>query len=126
MLLQDPYAGHRDSFTGEPDGPLDEWTGWDFSLAVATQNIIDGTTDHGHLMWEIEADDVEAVAIHRIDKARQVIDMITQREGYKPEPGEYYRTKLKHPYYDPESGEVEKWQTRTEWIQQMIEEDRNL
>ena len=105
MILHDPYAGHRNYFTGEPDGPLDEWTAWDFALAMATQFIIDGTTEHGHLIWEIEADDVDVIAIHEIDKSREAIDIVTRGKDYEPSPGEFYRTKLHNPYFDKASGE---------------------
>src|SRR3954468_5355871 len=115
-LFRDPYAGHRNYYSGEPDGKLDEWTPWDFALATATQAIIDGTTEEGHLIWEIEADDVDVIAVHDVNKARAAIEMITQAEGYKSTPGEFYRTKLHQPYHNPDSGEPERWQTRREWF----------
>ena len=125
--MRDPWAGHRNYFTGEPDGLLDEWTDWDFSLAMATQFIIDGTTEHGHLIWEISADDVDVVPVHDIDKAREAIELQTRGKDYEPQPGEFYRTKLFHPYFDKESGEKETWQTRHEWIEKLMkEEEGNL
>jgi len=128
MLLRDPYAGHRDSITGEPDGLLNEWTSWDFALATAVQNIIDGTTEEGHLIWEVTDDRVQVDATKEINKAKAVIDKITGGDGYKPEPGEWWRTTLTHPWHESEvqqgfaEGEF-KWRTRKEWIQDMIEDE---
>lgn len=127
MVLRDPYAGHRNWYTGEPDGPLDEWTSWDFALATATQFIIDGTTDEGHLVWEIDDDRVQVEAVKEINKARAIIEKITGAEGYKSEPGEYWRTNLLHPWHEDEvkqgfaEGEFQ-YQTRAEWIQSKVEE----
>lgn len=131
MLLRDPYAGHRDFYTGEPDAPLDEWTSWDFALAVAVQDIKDGTTEEGHLIWEIDDDRVDVEPVKAINKARAAIDKRTGTDGYKPDPGEYWRTKLFAPYHDVEveQGFAEgdfQWQTRKEWVQRMIEEDTDL
>lgn len=123
MLLRDPYALHRNYFTGDPDGEHDEWTTWDFSLATAVQDIQDGTTEEGHLIWEIEADDVDVIAVHQVNKAREAIELVTGGEKYKAVPGEYYRTRLHHPYHDPESGEEERWQSRREWIEKMVAEE---
>jgi hypothetical protein len=122
MVLRDPYAGHRDSYSGEPDGPLDEWTAWDFALAVATQAIKDGTTEEGHLRWEIDADDVQVLVEHDIDKAREAKEIVTSGKDYKPAPGEFLRTRLFHPYYDKSSGKEERWQTRSEWFEKLIAE----
>lgn len=124
MLLRDPYAGHRNSYTGEPDGPLDEWTSWDFALATATQAIKDGTTDEGHLIWEIEADDVDVIVEHEIDKAREAKEIVTGAKDYVSPPGESLRSRLHHPYYDPASGEPERWQTRSEWYSKLAEEQQ--
>lgn len=128
MVLRDPYAGHRDFYTGEPDGAHDEWTSWDFALATAIQHIKDGTTEEGHLIWEISDDRVFVEAIKEVNKARAMIDKITGAEGYKPEPGEYWRTTLITPHYEEEvrqgfaEGEFQ-WQTRREWIEEMIAEE---
>lgn len=124
MLFRDPYAGHRDYYSGEADGGRDEWTSWDFALATATQAIIDGTTEEGHLIWEIDADDVDVTAVHDINKARAAIDVVTGVEGYKATPGEFYRTKLHHPYHSAESVEPERWQTRREWYEKKLAEDQ--
>lgn len=128
MLLRDPYAGHRNTLTGEPDGPLDEWTSWDFALAVAIQDIKDGTTEEGHLIWEVDDDRVQVEAIKEVNKARAAIDSITGSENYKSEPGEWWRTRLITPWHEAEvqqgfaEGEFE-WQTRAEWIKELIAEE---
>lgn len=128
MLLRDPYAGHRNFLTGEPDGLVDEWTAWDFALATAISYIKEGTTEEGHLIWEIDDDRVFVEAIREVNKARAAIDKITNVEGYKAEPGEYWRTRLTTPYHEQEveqgfaEGEFE-WQTRAAWIQEKVEQE---
>lgn len=119
MVLRDPYAGHRNYFDGEPDGPLNEWTSWDFALAVATQAIIDGTTEHGNLRWEVDDDDADIQIMHEIDREREAIDLVQNKESYKPSPGEWLRPVIVHPYWDPESGDPEPFQTRSEWVKKM-------
>jgi hypothetical protein len=131
MLLRDPYAGHRNFYTDEPDAPLNEWTQWDFALAMAVQFIKDGTTEEGHLIWEIEDERVVVEPIREINKARAATDAITSVKDYKAAPGEYWRTKLITPWHEEEvkqgfaEGEF-KFQTRSEWIQSVMEEEAGL
>lgn len=124
MLLRDPYVGHRDYFTGEPDGPLNEWTSWDFALAVATQAIIDGTSERGLLRWEVDDEAADIAVVHEIDREREAVELVERQEGYKPGPGEWLRTTIHHPYWKPESGEPQPFQTRSEWIKKMIEKEK--
>lgn len=83
------------------------------------QMIEDGTTEEGHLVWELQQDDVYVEAIRRTNKARAAIDRITDAKGYKSRPGEYFITELHQQGVEP--GE-EKFQTRREWIEQQVEE----
>lgn len=126
VLFRDPFALHRNYYDGEPDGKLDEWTSWDFALATATQAIIDGTTEFGNLRWEVDDDDADIDVIHEVDREREAIASVQDVEGYKPDPGEWLRPVIRHPYWDPESGEPEPFQTRTAWIEKMMKREQEL
>lgn len=126
MVLRDPYALHRDWYTGEPDGPLNEWTSWDFSLAMATQLIIDGTTENGNLRWEVEDENADIVIVHEINREREAIDAIQNNDSYKPSAGEWLRPTVHHPYWDPESGEPQPFLTRGEWVAKLMEQEEDL
>lgn len=115
-LFRDPYFGHRNSFTGRPDGNANDWTSWDFALGTAMQAIQDGTTEEGHLIWELEQYNVDARPIKRIDKHRRAVDDATGGDKYKADPGEYWITELYQIGVEP--GE-EKWQTRSEWVESL-------
>lgn len=119
MLMRDPYEGHRSTISGDPDGNATEWTSWDFAVASAMQAIEDGTTEQGHLIWELEADDVDVKATRKIDKAKAAVDRITNADKYKSQDGEYWITELTHPYLG--EGDEAKWQTREEWIKKMTD-----
>lgn len=94
MLFHDPHALNRNSFTGEPDAPHDQWNEWDFALAEARQLIEDYTDRHGHLIFERDSDRVAVDAVRKVDKAQAKIDAKTKGKKYKPQDGEYYVTEL--------------------------------
>lgn len=125
MLMRDPHTGHRNYYTGEPDSPHDVWTSWDFALATATQVIIDGTTEYGLLRWEVEDDDAQIDVVHEINREREAIALIENRDGYKPDPGEWLRPVIVHPYWKPESGEPQPFQSRAKWIEKLIADEQD-
>lgn len=96
-----------------PDGDPTQWTSWDYAIGTAMQIIEDGTTEQGHLIWEASGDDVYFDAIRKTNKAQAAIDRITNQEGYKSRPGEYFITEMHQQGVEP--GE-EKFPTRREWI----------
>lgn len=98
MLFHDPHALNRNSFTGEPDAPHDQWNEWDFALAEARQLIEDYTDEDGHLVFERDSDATTAVATKKINKVKAAIARQTrgsQKKPYEPSPGEYFATELK-------------------------------
>lgn len=118
-LFRDPQFGHRNSFTGEPDGAAADWTAWDYAIATAMQAIEDGTTEEGLLIWELNDDSVWVDPIKKWNKARQAIESITNSDSYKSSPGEYFVPELRQHGVEP--GE-EKWQTRLEWLEKSVKE----
>jgi hypothetical protein len=116
MLFHDHFYGHRDYFTGEPiRDPY--WTEWDYALADAVSFMQDYTDSHGHLIWERDADYVEAVAVKKIDKAQAAIDSKTKgskNKPYQPSPGETFQTVLRiMPGYEDKG-----WPTFDEWAEE--------
>jgi hypothetical protein len=98
MLFRDHFFGFTD-WRGLPTVSADEvhWTMWDYALADAIQLIADYTDSHGHLIWEREGEQVEAVAVKKIDKAQAAIDRKTKgskNKPYEPSPGETWQTRL--------------------------------
>lgn len=95
--MHDAHYGHRDPFTGEPNGDPSEWIEWDFILVTAYQVIEDYTDKHGNLIWEVESERVYVDAEKRIDKFQAAVDSRTKgtkNKGYTPTPGEYFVPKL--------------------------------
>lgn len=118
-LFRDPQFGHRNTFTGEPDGDANDWTPWDYAIATAMQAIEDGTTEEGVLIWELADDNVWVDPVKKWNKVRQAQETITNREGYKSTPGEYFVPELRQHGVEPGK---ERWQTRAEWIQKSMAE----
>lgn len=77
MITQDEWYGHRNHFTGEPEGDREEWVPWDFILAQAYQLVTDFTNQYGFLEWE--SDDpygvVTVVPELKIDKVEQSLEL---------------------------------------------------
>ena len=94
--MRDAWYGHRD-LTFKPVGDKDEWIDWDFSLAEALQTIEDFTDSHGQLFWETEPEAMDVSARKKIDKFQAAIDRATKgtdKNPYKPEPGEVWVPEL--------------------------------
>lgn len=111
MLFHDPHALNRNSFTGEPDAPHDQWNEWDFALAESRQLIEDYTDKHGHLIFERDSDEVAVDAIKKVDKAQAAIDKKTSGKKYKAGPGEYFVTELW-------LARGKEWPTLKSWMEQ--------
>lgn len=88
--MRDPYFGHRDWFTGEPNGDRDEKTDWDYALMAAYQVIEDHTDGDGVLIWENESDDIAVETSWRQSKFRASVEARTRGKNYKAKPGEYF------------------------------------
>jgi hypothetical protein len=93
VLLQDHYAGFRDSFTHTVDGePV--WTDWDYALATALQLIEDHTdAETGHLVWIEQSDRVTFDATRFVKKSVAATERKTNGKNYKAQPGERWRTR---------------------------------
>ena len=93
--MRDDWYGHRDWFTGEPEGDKDEWLDWDHALADAFQHIESFTDSHGLLIWEREDEAVVVEAVRQIDPFEAAKEITTSGKNYKPQPGEYFVPRLK-------------------------------
>lgn len=121
MLFHDHFFGHRDVVTGDPEIAASDvyWTEWDFALADAMQFIQDHTNKHGHLIWEQEGEQVEAVLTQKIDKVDAKIEAKQRsrqnKKGKSAEapPGEYYVSRLiLRPGWEDEG-----WPTYESWYE---------
>lgn len=121
-LFRDPEFGHRNSFTGQVVGDPTGWTEWDFAIGTAMQAISDGTTEEGHLIWELEDATAFPEPIKRWNKARRAIDDITNAKNYKSSNGEYWITELRQRGVQPGN---EQFQTRAEWIEKVQRQREN-
>src|SRR5690606_33410328 len=103
MLFHDHFYGHRHPESGEPELAAGDvyWTPWDYALADAIQFIADHTNKHGHLLWEQEGEQVEAVIVQKIDKvdakieAKQRARQNKKGKSVEPPPGEYHVSYLR-------------------------------
>lgn len=94
--MRDAWYGHRD-FYFEEFGDKDEWIRWDYSIASALQTIEDLTDQHGILVWERDAENMDIEAVKTIDKFQASIDRKTKgsdKNPYKPEPGEAWTPRV--------------------------------
>ena len=90
--MRDAWYGHRD-FYFEEYGDRNEWIDWDFALLSALQTIEDMTDNHGQLVWLTEPEAMDVSAKKKIDKFQAAIDKATKgtdKNPYKPEPGEVW------------------------------------
>lgn len=116
VIFQDQYFGYRDPFNGNPlQEP--EWSTWDYVLISALQLIEDYSTEYGLPIWEVDenADNVDVVAVKRIDKFEASKERITSRKNYKPTPGERFVPKAILNW-----GE---WPTFEDWVEYQSERD---
>ena len=95
VILQDFYAGFRDSFSGEVDGePV--WLPWDYALANALQIIEDHTdSETGHLIWVEQSERVTFDASKFTKKSVAAVERKTKSsksKAYEAAPGERWRT----------------------------------
>lgn len=117
--MQDEWFGHRDPFTGEPDGDKDEWLDWDFALVNAFQTIEDYSDEYGLLVWERDDEAVEVDAIRKVHKFKAQVERIQNGKRYKPIPGEYYTPKMTTRRKDEDGNP--KYQTYSEWVAKEVE-----
>lgn len=116
VIFQDKYFGFRDLNNWEPlQEP--EWTTWDYVLIQTLQLIEDYTTEHGLLIWEVDenADNVDVVAVKKVDRFEAAKERITGRKNYKATPGERYVPKTVLNW-----GE---WPTFEDWVDYQSERD---
>lgn len=112
--MQDPYFGHRDWFTGEPDDDREAWIEWDYALVAALQIIEDSTNKHGLLSWEVDNERMDVIAEKKVDKFQAAVDRRTKgskKKPYEPAPGEYFVPKL-----DLRGGE---WPTYSDYLEEL-------
>lgn len=107
--MRDDWYGHRDWFTGEPEGDKDEWIDWDHALADAFQHIESLTDSHGILIWEREDEAVIVEAVRQIDPFEAAKDSVTSGKKYTPKPGEYFVPRLKSRRSDGSFQTYEEW-----------------
>ena len=122
--MRDDWYGHRNPFTGDPEGDKDEWLEWDFLLLEALQIIEDYSDEYGLLAWEREDEAVVVDAERRIHKFKAAVDNATKgskTKPYEPRPGEYFVPKMWSRREDADGNEV--IQTRREWIERMVAEE---
>lgn len=111
MILQDHFAGFRDSYTFEVDG-TPHWTDWDYSLATALQLVEDYTdSETGHLVFVEQSERVTFDATKYIKKSVAKVERMTNGKNYKATPGERWRTKP----VVMDGGEMP---TLTEWLEE--------
>ena len=113
--MADDYFGHRNPFTGEPQGNPDEWIEWDHFLVTADETIEAHTDQHGLFRWETVDDAVIVNAVRKIDKFEEAKTLITSVKGYKPRAGEYFVPEVKS---RRSSGEI---QTFPEYLEAQYE-----
>lgn len=117
--MGDDWFGHRDPFTGEPEGDRDEWIDWDWLLSRALQTVEDWTNDHGLLRYEV--DDhlrrVDVDAVKKIDRFEEAKARRTSGKNYKPADGEYFIPRL--------SKRSKEWPTLEEHIQYLVDQEKD-
>jgi hypothetical protein len=120
VILRDDWYGHRDPFSGAPEGDKDEWLDWDFALIDAFQTIEDYSDQYGLLQWELDDDDVVVDAIKKIHPFEQARDLATKgskNKPYEPAPGEYFVPKMYKQFSDDPD-----FQTYEAWLKRKAEE----
>ena len=88
--MRDAWYGHRD-LNFEPEGDKDEWLDWDYALLTALQTIEDMTDSHGLPVWKTQPEAMDVKAVKKIDKFQAFVERATKgtdKNPYKPEPGE--------------------------------------
>lgn len=117
MIMSDEWFGHRDYFTGEPDGDRTEWTEWDFALARAYQTVEYYTDQNGIFQWIKEDPYVMIEATPKIDEFRQAVEK-AERNG-----------SVEGRYWVPDIGSRREdgslW-TYQEWVNSMREKDNRV
>ena len=112
--MGDDWHGHRNPFTGMPQGDRNEWTTWDHVLANVLQTIEDYSDQYGLLAWQLDDEPVYVDAVRRIHKFEQARDEATRgtaNKPYKPRPGEFFVPRVGTQRSDG------KMQTYREWIE---------
>lgn len=109
--MRDEWYGHRDVFSFLPDGDRTEYLDIDFALFDALQTIEDNTDQYGLLSWELDDDLVEVAAVKKHHKFAEARDLATKggKDGYKPDPGEYFVPDV---FTRRSDGHIQTW---TEW-----------
>lgn len=95
VILNDHFAGFRDSLSREVDGQP-HWLDVDYVLATALQVIEDYTdSETGHLIFIEQSDRVTFDAQKYVKKSVAVVERKTKgtdKHPYKSAPGERWRT----------------------------------
>lgn len=108
-------------------GDKDEWIEWDHALATALQVIEDYTDEYGLLAWELADEAVEVDAHKRIHKFKASVDARTrgtEKNPYKPLPGEYFVPDVWTRRKDEDGKQI--FQTYGEWMQKEAEKQAVL
>lgn len=98
--MMDDAFGHRDPFTGVPQGDIEQWTTWDHLIANVHQLIVDFTDENGFLAWEKDdpSEAMEILVSTRYDRAKASQDRFEASDRGKRElarPGAYVETRMR-------------------------------
>lgn len=108
--MADDWYGHRNPFTGEPEGDRDEWVEWDHLLANAFQTIEDFTDpDSGILQWKLDDPAVDIVAEKYIHKWHEAVEARTSGKNYKAAHGERFRPVIESRRKDGSTWGIKEW-----------------
>lgn len=115
--MADDWYGHRNPFTGDPEGDKDEWLEWDYLLLNAFQIIEDFTDpDSGILQWKLEDPSLRVTAERYIHPWHEAVESKTGAKNYKASPGERFR-----PVVDSARKDGSLW-TMTQWFEEKAKE----
>lgn len=92
--MRDDWYGHRDPFSGAPEGDKDEWLTWDYLLMEAFEVVETITLPDGSFVMDQDDDAVQIQAIKTVDKFQASIDNITSGKNYKAKPGEKFKPRI--------------------------------
>lgn len=108
--MADDWYGHRDPFTGLPEGDKDEWLEWDYLLLNAFQTIEDFTDpDSGILQWKLDDPAVEVTAVKYIHPWHEAVEARTGGANYKAAPGERFRPVINSRRKDGSTWDIKTW-----------------
>ena len=109
MIMEDEWFGHRDWWTGAPEGDRTEWVDWDFALVAAFSAIEAYTDSNGIRQWQKEDPEQRIDALRKIDPFNEGVDRIKGSKNYKAKPGEYFVPDMKTARPDKSFWSYQEW-----------------